>query len=261
MCCLFQALGCAMGQYISLCPARRRCPSTSAGGFQHPPKPLSDSKHPLTSCCLAPKAKYTYFIPLLTPLAAAFLPGKGHCSWQLGFVSVEGSAGFPGLLNRGISCRLAPSLTCSPWGFSLVGKETLIMGRRDGVLAVPGAIQKGPSTSVCIIASEQPYTGRKGKSNSLIIFLFFTIFLIGPWKSERTSGKCLERAVTFNTVWGSRWMHPASPLSGHSRKSVPQTCAQLVRQLKETTVATHKLVFCFLSASCAAWVIFVRFPC
>lgn len=52
------------------------------------------------------------------------------------------------LLNRGTadsSCRLAPSLAGSLWGFSLVGKETLFMGSRDGLLAVPGALQKDPN--------------------------------------------------------------------------------------------------------------------
>lgn len=69
-CCLFQLLGCVMGQHISLGPARRGCPYTRAGMLL---TPLLVLQYPLKSYCQGHEVKHTFFNPLLTPLAANFL--------------------------------------------------------------------------------------------------------------------------------------------------------------------------------------------
>lgn len=101
----------------------------------------------------------------------------------------------------GSSCRLAPSLAGSLWGFSPVGKETLFMGSRWVACCSWGSTERAQhykSSSACTITSEQPYTSRKGQTDQ-IVFPFSTIFLIGLGRMD----KCLERAVSFHTSGAS----------------------------------------------------------
>lgn len=162
-CCLFQELGCVMGQHISLGPARRCCPYISAGMLLHALKPLLVLQHPLKSCCQGPIVKQTFFNPLLTPLAATFLAKKE---------SVLMAAG-TSLLNRG-HCRQLLQTGAFPCRQLLRLEKKHFLWGADGLLAVPGALQKEPNI-INPAQCEQPYTSRKGQTDQ-IVFPFSTIF-------------------------------------------------------------------------------------
>lgn len=134
-CCLFQELGCVMGQHISLGPARRCCPYISAGMLLHALKPLLVLQHPLKSCCQGPIVKQTFFNPLLTPLAATFLAKKESVLMAAG-TSLCWTGG-----TADSSCRLAPSLAGSFWGW----KRNTFYGEQMGCLLFLGLYRKSPT--------------------------------------------------------------------------------------------------------------------
>lgn len=114
--------------------------------------PLLVTQHPLKFCSQGPKVKYTFFNPLLTPPGATFLR-QGHC-------------------------RQFPSLAGSLWDFSFVGKGTLFMGSRDGLLAVPGVLQKEPNIINLAQSASLPVNSLTpaGKAEQTKLFFPFSPF-------------------------------------------------------------------------------------
>lgn len=247
-----------MGQHISLGPARKGWPYTSAGMLLHPLKPLLVLQHPLKSCCQGPEVRYTFFNPLFTPLTPlgqtsltreeSMLMAAVTCLW--GPAEQGNCRQF--LQTVPFPCR-QPLRFLSCWE-----RNTLYREQRWVACCSWSATERAQpykSCSVCTITSEQLYTSRKGKTDCFFLLHHFSN---RPLKSEDTSGKCLERAVIFNTWWSFQWIHSASPL-GHSGMSMPQPRTDGTAT-KGKCCGNSQTAFSSVSASHAAWVIFVQFP-
>lgn len=147
----------------------------------HPPKPLLVLQHPLKFCSQGPKVKYTFFNPLIIPLAPVFL------SREESMLMVVGTC-FWGPAEQG-HCRqflqTSPFPCRQPLRFLSCRKRNTLYGEQRWVACCSWGSTERPqhykSCSVCTITSEQPYTSRKGRTDQTV-FSFFTIFLIGLWR-------------------------------------------------------------------------------